>query len=202
MLPTKFQFIWLKCFRGIFICNSIHSIYIYIRVISLSTQKFFFFRKHTIINMNCLWRPCLLMDRDEISSLYRGPSIDASYQVSVHLAKRFKRRRLKCEKLTDDGRQVSKKIRWLLICYVFIYKIFWRFCNDFSIFVHSHFTFLKIDYTHLFFVTFRNLKHGPMAWYNIVCYLQDTNTVWFLFFWFLTILLPNNRICKIFNTLK
>jgi hypothetical protein len=25
--------------------------------------------------------------------LYRGPSIDASYQVSVHLAKRFQRRR-------------------------------------------------------------------------------------------------------------
>jgi hypothetical protein len=26
------------------------------------------------------------MDRDEISNLYRGPSIDAFYQVSVHLA--------------------------------------------------------------------------------------------------------------------
>jgi hypothetical protein len=35
-------------------------------------------------------------------SLYRGPSIDASYQVSVHLAKGFQRRRLKCEKLTDE----------------------------------------------------------------------------------------------------
>jgi hypothetical protein len=32
---------------------------------------------------------------DEMSNLYRGPSIDASYQVSVHLAKRFQRRRLK-----------------------------------------------------------------------------------------------------------
>jgi hypothetical protein len=30
---------------------------------------------------------------DEISNLYRGPSIDVSYQVSVHLAKRFQRRR-------------------------------------------------------------------------------------------------------------
>jgi hypothetical protein len=27
--------------------------------------------------------------------LYRGPSIDASYQVSVHLAMRFQRRRFK-----------------------------------------------------------------------------------------------------------
>jgi hypothetical protein len=33
------------------------------------------------------------MDRDEMRNLYRGPSIDASYHVSVHLAKRFQRRR-------------------------------------------------------------------------------------------------------------
>jgi hypothetical protein len=36
-----------------------------------------------------------LTDRDEMSNLNRGPSIDASYQVSVHLAKRFQRRRFK-----------------------------------------------------------------------------------------------------------
>ena len=29
--------------------------------------------------------------------------MDASYQVSVHLAMGFQRRRLKCEKLTDTG---------------------------------------------------------------------------------------------------
>ena len=34
---------------------------------------------------------------------YRGPSIDVPYQVSVHLAGRVQRRRLKREKLTDDG---------------------------------------------------------------------------------------------------
>ena len=34
------------------------------------------------------------------------PSIDASYQVSLHLAKGFQKRRLKCEKLTNDRRQV------------------------------------------------------------------------------------------------
>jgi hypothetical protein len=32
------------------------------------------------------------MDQDEISNLYRGPSIDASYQVSIHLAKQFQRK--------------------------------------------------------------------------------------------------------------
>ena len=42
-------------------------------------------------NKNCLWRPCLLTDQDELSNLYRGPSIDASYQVSIHLAKWFQR---------------------------------------------------------------------------------------------------------------
>ena len=33
------------------------------------------------------------MDQDEMSILYRGSSIDPSYQVSVYLAKRFQRRR-------------------------------------------------------------------------------------------------------------
>jgi hypothetical protein len=46
------------------------------------------------------------MDQYEMSILYRGPSIDASYQVSVPLAEGFQRRISKCEKLTDDGRQV------------------------------------------------------------------------------------------------
>ena len=44
------------------------------------------------INKNCLWQPCLLMDQAEMSNLYRGPSIDTSYQVSYHLAKRFQRK--------------------------------------------------------------------------------------------------------------
>jgi hypothetical protein len=43
--------------------------------------------------MNRLWQPCLLMDREEMSNLYRGPPIDATYLVSVHLVKRFQRGR-------------------------------------------------------------------------------------------------------------
>ena len=46
------------------------------------------------------------MDRDEMNIIFRGPSIDASYQVSVHMAEGFQRRRIEFEKLTDDGRQV------------------------------------------------------------------------------------------------
>jgi hypothetical protein len=95
MLPTKFQFIWLRVLEAyLSVIQFIVSIF-KLELSPFPHKKIFFFRKHTIINMNCLWRPCLLMDRDEISNLYRGPSINASYQVSVHLAKRFQRRFLK-----------------------------------------------------------------------------------------------------------
>jgi hypothetical protein len=49
------------------------------------------------------------MDRDKMSNPYRGPSLYASYQVSVHMVEGFQMRRLKCEKLMDDGRQVMAK---------------------------------------------------------------------------------------------
>jgi hypothetical protein len=60
-----------------------------------------FFRIQPIRNNNCLCLPCLLTDRDEKCSHYRRPSIDDSYQVSVHLAEVFQRGRLKWKKLTD-----------------------------------------------------------------------------------------------------
>jgi hypothetical protein len=63
---NKFRFIWLLSFRGKD-----------------------FFRNRPIGNKNCLWWPCLLMDQNKMINLYKGPSIHASYQVSVHLAKRL-----------------------------------------------------------------------------------------------------------------
>ena len=69
---------------------------------AVSEEKIF--KNRPIRNKNCLWWPCLLMDRDKMSNLQRGPSIDASYQVSLDLAEGFQRRRLKCEKLTDNRR--------------------------------------------------------------------------------------------------
>jgi hypothetical protein len=39
-----------------------------------------------------MWWPCLLTDQDEMSNIHRGHSIDASYQVLVHLAKQFQKR--------------------------------------------------------------------------------------------------------------
>ena len=46
-------------------------------------QRRRFFRNRPIRNKNCMWWPCLQTDRDELSNLHRGHSIDASYQVSV-----------------------------------------------------------------------------------------------------------------------
>jgi hypothetical protein len=42
------------------------------------------------------------MDREKISNLYREPSIDVSYQVSVHLGKRFHRRFLEIDQLEKE----------------------------------------------------------------------------------------------------
>ena len=56
-------------------------------------QRRRFFRNRPIRNKNYMWWLCLLTDRDEMSNLHRGHSIDASYQVLVTLAKRFQRRR-------------------------------------------------------------------------------------------------------------
>jgi hypothetical protein len=51
------------------------------------------FRNRTIRNKNCLWWPCLLTDQNGMSNSHRGPSIDASYQVLVYLAKLCQSRR-------------------------------------------------------------------------------------------------------------
>ena len=72
---------------------SIHASYQVTAHLAKQFQRRRFFRNQPIRNKNCLWRPCLLTNRDEMSHLYRGPSINASYHVTVHLAKRFQRRR-------------------------------------------------------------------------------------------------------------
>jgi hypothetical protein len=46
-------------------------------------QRRRFFRNRPIRNKNWMWWPCLLTNRDEMSNLHRGHSIDASYQVSM-----------------------------------------------------------------------------------------------------------------------
>ena len=66
MLPTKFRFIWPSGFRG---------------------EDFF--RNRPTRNKNCLF----VNGSGLNGQFHRGPSIDASYQFSIHLVKRFHRRR-------------------------------------------------------------------------------------------------------------
>ena len=56
-------------------------------------QRRIFCRNQPIRNKNFLWWPCQWMDWDKMSNLHRGPSIDVSYHILVHLAKRFQKRR-------------------------------------------------------------------------------------------------------------
>jgi hypothetical protein len=70
MLPTKFWFIWSNVFRGEESKKSANQ--------KQASPVAAMFNNGS--------------GRNE-QNLYRGPSIDASYQVSVHLAKRFQRRR-------------------------------------------------------------------------------------------------------------
>ena len=121
MLPTKFRIIWSSGFRGedfqkstnqiqklpvaaMFVNGSgrnehslqrtAHRCFLpsfgsFGQVISEEQN----FKNQPFRNKSRLWWPCLLLDRDYMSNLYRGPSIDASYQISIHLGKRFQRRR-------------------------------------------------------------------------------------------------------------
>ena len=77
MLPTKFRFIWPSGFRGEDFLKS-------------SNQKQELPVAAMFVNGS----------GQNVQSLER--TFYASYQVSVHLAEEFQRRRLKCEKLMDD----------------------------------------------------------------------------------------------------
>ena len=70
MLSSKFRFIWPSGFRGEDFFKS-------------ANQK----QELPVVAM-------FVNGSGQMSILYREPSIDASYQVSVHLVKRFQKRRI------------------------------------------------------------------------------------------------------------
>ena len=118
MLPTKFRFIWPRGFRGEDLkksANQKQELAVAAKFVNglgqnvqplertvhicflpsfgsfgqtVSEEKNF--KNQPIRNKNCLWRPCLLMDWDEMGNLNREPSIDASYRVSVYLSEKIK----------------------------------------------------------------------------------------------------------------
>ena len=93
MLPTKFRFIWPNGFRGEE-SNFFNSFLLFNDFFSL----IFKFQKRQ--------RPCLLADLSGMSNSHRGPPIDASYQVSVHLANQFQRRRF-FQKSSNQKQELS-----------------------------------------------------------------------------------------------
>ena len=142
MLSTKFQFIWESGFRGedfleinhsetkmacgghvwtdrdemsnLYRGPSIDASYQVSVHLAKRFQRRRLFRNQPIRNKNGLWRPCLLTDRDKISNLYREPSINASYQVSVHLAKWFQRRRFyKNRPIRNKNCMLSTKFQFI-----------------------------------------------------------------------------------------
>jgi len=84
MLPTKFRFIWPSGFRGEEFKKSANQ-----KQESPVAAMFVNGSGRNEQSLQRTFHRCFL-----------------SYQVSVHLAKRFQRRRLKCEKLTDDRRRM------------------------------------------------------------------------------------------------
>ena len=120
MLPTKFCFVWPSSLREDFFyksTNQTQELFLAVMFVNGSgrneqsasmtlhrcflprfssfdhavSEEKFIFRNRPIRSKNCLWRPCLSTDQDEMNNLHR-PYIDASYQDSVHLALQFHRR--------------------------------------------------------------------------------------------------------------
>jgi hypothetical protein len=95
MLLVKFHIIWPSGFRGKAVGRFSIRIAHFVPIINkhgCHKQLLFLIGQFLkIFYSEADWpnRSYLLMDRDEMSNLYRGPPIDAFYQVSVHLAKRF-----------------------------------------------------------------------------------------------------------------
>jgi hypothetical protein len=98
MVPTKCRFIWPNGFRGEESKQS-------------ANQK----QESPVAAM-------FVTDRDGMSKLYRKPSIDASYQVSDHLAKRFQRKIFleidQSEKRIACGGHVCKWIETTLTLFI------------------------------------------------------------------------------------
>jgi hypothetical protein len=82
-------------------------------------QRRRFFRYRPIRNKNCLWWPCLLTDRDEMSNLHRGHSIDASCHVLVNLVKRFQSRIFK--KMANQKQELPSQMNRNLVGSIYMY---------------------------------------------------------------------------------
>ena len=126
MLPIKFRIIWpnvseegrrleidqseIRMPEAYMFVNGSELNELSLQQISIYLAKRFLnrrcFRNQPIRNKNCLWWLCLSIDQNEMSKSCRGPSIDASYQATVYLAKWFQRRRFD-QKSTNQKQELS-----------------------------------------------------------------------------------------------
>ena len=146
-------------------------------------QRRRFFRTQPIRNKNCLWWPCLLMDRDEMNILYRGPYIDASFQVSVHLAKGFQWRRLKCEKFTDGRMTDAKWWQYLTLPLKLWFSAYGLYIVFFQLNfpLELHFHVMKSQGVTNSFNAYIHITWSPLLHVYIICILFKAFVHWTLY---------------------
>ena len=84
--------------------------------ISVHLGKWFqrrrFFLNRPIRNKKCPWWPCLLMDQDNMSNLYKGPSINYRCFLSNFSSFGWRVSEEKIKMWKVNGRQVMLKAMW------------------------------------------------------------------------------------------
>ena len=75
----------------------------------------------------------LLTDRNEMSTIYRGPSTDASYQISVYLVKRFQRRRILEIDQTETRNAYGGHVYYIYRCSLPSFGLFGQAVSDVKI---------------------------------------------------------------------
>ena len=137
-------------------------------------QRRRFFTNQSIRNKNCLWQPCLLLNLDKMSNLYRDPSIDDSYQVLVHLTKQFQRKRfLEIDQAETRIDCDSHVCYWIGTKWPIIYR---ASSIDASYYISVH---LAKQLQRRFFFRNRLIKNKNCLWWPCLLMDQDEMSIFY-----------------------
>jgi hypothetical protein len=119
-----------------------------------------------------------------MSNLYKGHPIDASYQVSVHLAEGFQRRRLKCERLTDD--KWWQKLTLPLETILAVIKVCWKTIRK-EIHLYNVIFYVRLlgSVTQAL-VSFKKYMSPPLPYFKVNIYpfpLPHFASIFFAYLW-------------------